>query len=699
MKVYDHSSDSDDVSSSQDDDSFVISRSVKKNSGAKRNRKRVLKVIVNVANTQYRVIKEVAHATFDYQLSCNVGEDWDLMWADTGVTTEIVSKMKPYQKINHFPTMSCLARKNNLAKNLMQMRRVYPKEYNFFPPTWVLPMEYNEFRAQHFQSKSKGVYIVKPEAMSQGKGIFLIRSPDEIYTNERCVVQRYVKDPFLIEDLKFDLRVYVLVYGCDPLRIYMHKEGLARLATEEYEAPTRDNIGNMYMHLTNYAINKANENFVFNTDAERADVGSKRSLSFVWSYVDRHGGRSEDLKKKIKRMIVKSVCAVQPQLARPYRTCQPNDIENNMCFEILGFDILLDSQLKPWLLEVNHSPSFTTDSPFDHKVKRELVFDTFKLLHMDPGNRVKYYKQKEEEFHSKALGRVYRKPSRKMKEELRKQAMIMRDQYELKNMGGYIRIYPDEKWDEEYEKFIKTAENAWEEFHGYKKRTPFKASEKRGIAKSESKKSSTKNNTKFRNTKTDNFFNRKDLNDSQRSSVIRTEDYNEQFSAQQEEPVRPKIKVVKLKKDFMMKGCIEESDIGKKIRENIKKKIKDGSIRKVKIKKEVSNKKDEVINKIGCSNTKVDLTNEFENPPHESTDKRVIMAIRTVNEKNLTIHTNDNNSIKDTKERITVPNILEDPVFGIYKKRGHNAPSKFKAKIFEPVEFPLEAKKSFLDSY
>lgn len=58
----------------------------------------------------------------------------------------------------------------------------------------------------------------------------------------------------------------MLLAGCDPLRIYMHKEGLARFATEDYVAPTRENLEDMCMHLTNYAINKDNPNFVFNED-------------------------------------------------------------------------------------------------------------------------------------------------------------------------------------------------------------------------------------------------------------------------------------------------------------------------------------------------------------------------------------------------------------------------------------------------
>ena len=51
-----------------------------------------------------------------------------------------------------------------------------------------------------------------------------------------------------------------------------------------------------------------------------------------------------------------------------------------MCFQILGFDIMLDAKCKPYLLEVNHNPSLSADSPLDEKVKSELIRDTINLL-------------------------------------------------------------------------------------------------------------------------------------------------------------------------------------------------------------------------------------------------------------------------------------------------------------------------------
>lgn len=99
-------------------------------------------------------------------------------------------------------------------------------------------MQYNELQAYHDcrQQGKAQTFIVKPEAGCQGRGIYLTRNIDKL-KNDKCVVQRYMHKPYLIDGLKFDLRIYVLITGIDPLRIFVFEEGLARFATEQYKAP------------------------------------------------------------------------------------------------------------------------------------------------------------------------------------------------------------------------------------------------------------------------------------------------------------------------------------------------------------------------------------------------------------------------------------------------------------------------------
>jgi tubulin polyglutamylase TTLL6/13 len=127
--------------------------------------------------------------------------------------------------------------------------------------------------------------------------------------------------PYLIDNLKFDLRIYALLYGVNPLRIYLHKRGLARFSTEEYQQPNNFNIDNLYMHLTNYAINKFNSNFQQNEDEEEDDQGHKRSLDAILDYLSAMGHDTEKLMTEIKEIIVKTLIIGQPFLSHLYRSC------------------------------------------------------------------------------------------------------------------------------------------------------------------------------------------------------------------------------------------------------------------------------------------------------------------------------------------------------------------------------------------
>ena len=226
------------------------------------------------------MVRHVAKKMLNYKLTSEPEVEWDVFWTDNAVQPETLARMQPFQKINHFPGMYSLARKNHLGRHLMRMKKAFPKNYKFFPQTYLLPAEYSEFKNQ-FSSGGPKVFIVKPEASCQGRGIFLTKTWENVQPGEHYVVQRYLQKPFLLDGLKFDLRLYVLLAGCDPLRIYLYDDGLGRFATEEYVAPTGNNIDNMCIHLTNYAINKDNPNFVFNKAAEEDNVGHKRSLKAV----------------------------------------------------------------------------------------------------------------------------------------------------------------------------------------------------------------------------------------------------------------------------------------------------------------------------------------------------------------------------------------------------------------------------------
>lgn len=165
------------------------------------------------------------------EAECNV------YWLDKGgkpAITERLSQLKPWQCFNHFPGMHNIANKARMAQVLGRLQRRWPEEYNFYPRTWVLPGEMGAFSEQ-FDSRgvSGHVFIVKPDAGAKGRGIFLTNRLDDVkgaMARELLVAQRYLRAPLLIEGKKFDVRLYVFVPSVTPLRVYVFKDGLVRLA-------------------------------------------------------------------------------------------------------------------------------------------------------------------------------------------------------------------------------------------------------------------------------------------------------------------------------------------------------------------------------------------------------------------------------------------------------------------------------------
>ena len=132
--------------------------------------------------------------------------------------------------------------------------------FSFWPTTFVLPKEYDLLQAAMIRNPLQ-YWINKPSGLAQGKGIYITNNPKEIVKNSSAIVSHYIDNPLTIDQLKFDLRIYVALTSINPLRIYMYEEGLVRFATEIYRSPsTTEPIGeSKFVHLTNHSINKKNK--------------------------------------------------------------------------------------------------------------------------------------------------------------------------------------------------------------------------------------------------------------------------------------------------------------------------------------------------------------------------------------------------------------------------------------------------------
>lgn len=480
---------------------------------------------------KYRAVPAVAAAlgytvlTAEDERDPNAPPGWNLFWTDLSVSHQRVAALLPLQKVNHFADMTTLCNKATCASVLKRVSRSFPLEYNFYPRSWKLPKEAAALRKLMLSPEAPRVLIVKPNRGCQGVDISICCTNDELDTarqemGQQCVAQEYVDKPLLLDGYKFDLRIYVCVTCCSPLRVHLYREGIARLCTEKYEAPSaggpammappaaaasqsprssahrpmsaisaakaagrvaakttgkadakgsasssgsgasssrnesgsgvftarvhRNECGSSaiaqagmegvspsgsaaagapaaaasdgasssgagvftarvhsssgagvrapktaskvtaaaaatdwrYRHLTNYAINKTHPDFVVGGE----DGSSKRLLTELLDTLRRDGFDVDMLWGEVQQLVVKTLIAVQPHIAHSYTSCRPaTDTHPFSCFELLGLDLLIDESGRPWLLEVNHSPSLATDTPLDRELKSRLLSDTIRL--------------------------------------------------------------------------------------------------------------------------------------------------------------------------------------------------------------------------------------------------------------------------------------------------------------------------------
>lgn len=338
------------------------------------------------------VDRSVVLSNFEKRGWKQVGPDdkWNLYWASTQTCHSLFNldsgfRMQDNQMINHFPNHYELSRKDKLVRNIRRYRRELEKcgsltvkhldgtfsNLNFIPVTFMLPADYNLF-VDEYRRVGPSTWIVKPVGKSNGSGIFLINNLAKIAkwtkkiknrksTNpankESYVISKYINNPLLIDGKKFDLRFYVLVTTFRPLKAYLFKFGFCRFCTIKYNSNVAD-IENLLVHLTNVSLQKRGKQY-------NSSHGGKLSIQNLRLFLESTRGKAvtDALFDDIVQLIVHSLKSVNTII-------MSND---KHCFECYGYDIIVDNDLKPWLIEVNSSPSLTTTTDNDSILKNKLI--------------------------------------------------------------------------------------------------------------------------------------------------------------------------------------------------------------------------------------------------------------------------------------------------------------------------------------
>lgn len=306
--------------------------------------------------------------------------DFCVYWASHDLRSHEFKEMKGWQRVNQFPRTREITMKDALARNVVKMQQLYGKgRFDFLPMSFVLPGEADAFRAVASKMPG-GTWICKPSNSSCGRGIFVTSKIDEILRPanadgaQSVVVSQYVDRPLLVDELKFDMRIYVAVTSFCPLTVYVFDDGLARFATEKYTNDPRSHASR-FQHLTNYSVNKHSTNFVENDDV-KSDTGTKQSLQVLMRRLRDMGLDVSRMWARIHDLIIKTFLSIEAEVMGAVRSKVPKP---QCCFQLFGFDVLIDQDLRPWLIEVNFAPSLNTDADIDLAIKGEMVADLLNL--------------------------------------------------------------------------------------------------------------------------------------------------------------------------------------------------------------------------------------------------------------------------------------------------------------------------------
>ena len=238
------------------------------------------------------------------------------------------------------------------------------------------------------------IWIMKPSCLSRGRDIQCINSLSKIKkniaeNNINYVLQKYIENPLIIHNKKFDIRQWVLITSIHPLTIWKWEEPYFRFSAENYDI---NNISNIYSHLTNNSIAKYSQKF--NSDnlikEDMWDLTQFRNYLYekykkdLWDEID----------EKIKKAIICSFDSGRHEIG--YR-------ENS--HELYGYDFMIDEDFNVYLIEINSSPAMDYSTSITGRLVKEMLGNIIQIVidHKDNnencdkiGKYLKIYNGKEE---------------------------------------------------------------------------------------------------------------------------------------------------------------------------------------------------------------------------------------------------------------------------------------------------------------
>lgn len=247
----------------------------------------------------------------------------------------------------------------------------------FVFPCWLLPQGFSNFFSEAKTKYKNHKFILKPTNQSEGDGILVFDNYRKLPTwkadfaeyNE-VVAQTYLPNPLIVNQRKWDMRIYVLVTSIHPLRVYMYRDGIIRFASTKY---TRANAHKRTAFLTNTFVN------------QKFATGDDLTWPFpkMYHYLKNKGIDADLLWQRIEQAVVNLLLSAEPEFLHKFKDLQ-DDFTCDVCYQLLGVDVIVDDNIIPRVIEVNGEPSMKltgkNESHYDH-TKISMTHDLTNLLH------------------------------------------------------------------------------------------------------------------------------------------------------------------------------------------------------------------------------------------------------------------------------------------------------------------------------
>ena len=281
---------------------------------------------------------------------------------------------------NRLSNNSSICNKKEMFKN---MKNYYDKlnidVFTKVPLTYHIEIGLNDLQfslfLKHYSENT--LWIIKPgESTNRGKGIKVSSSLQEIkeiigknIENRTYILQKYIQNPLLINRRKFDIRCYALITSfANQIQGYFFKDGYLRTSCKEF---TLKNTKDKFIHLTNDAIQKNHE------DYGKYESGNKLSYFDFQKFLNSNGSNIDffnDIYPQIIEIVTESIASVKDIL---------NSETKLNSFEILGYDFMIDTDYKVWLIEINTNPCLELSCSYLSKIIPDMLENSFKIA-LDP---------------------------------------------------------------------------------------------------------------------------------------------------------------------------------------------------------------------------------------------------------------------------------------------------------------------------